>query len=201
MHEPELAAHLAKTPSLDEFDAWAAGFERWGYPTLALVACGAAVAAFGPWVTYDLPDAAEWHEGRKVTRVSRQLLSWIEGRLLASDAEFLREIEQLAGEVDSMSSYVDEAGGSPETCDRRERALAGALTVLAAGQAVAWTPASVTHTGDDAEHRARLDAGPFDEMLQACKCAVRATYGDDSPGVVLATIREVMAHRRDAEPG
>ncbi len=46
-----------------------------------------------------------------------------------------------------------------------------------------------------------IEAGPFDDMLVACKCAALATRDHDSPGAVVAMIREAIEVKRDRPAG
>ncbi|NUP05126.1 MAG: hypothetical protein HOW73_03590 [Polyangiaceae bacterium] len=194
MLPPDLAAHLARAHSLEAFDAWVSELSQWGQVVQATAACAAAGVTLSAWVSYDAPDAVEWHRGRAVPKVASCLETWLASHA-SPPPELSASTDQLGAELERMSFYVYEASGSAMECGRRDRALAAAGSIYSAARSILWTPSLVPSFFDSSEQSARVLAGPLDETVDACRKAAFATGGGEGVATVAARVRKEIMRR------
>jgi hypothetical protein len=191
----DLASHLAIEHTVESFNEWVWNLSRFGHRVQATAACAAADASVPVWMAYDGADAAEWHRGRSTAQLADLLGRWLDDPDVANASALRSLTARLAGELESMCVYVDEASGPATVCDRRERTLAAARAILAAGRAAIWTPAMVARIEDTAEYRAQVAAGPALETVDCCRLAACAIGTPNGHAIVALAVRRALARR------
>jgi len=142
-----------------EFAAWAWAFSQWGVPTMARVTTSAARLALPVWQKYE--PVAPWEREIVSGFPLLGLLQRLEECLSLSDPTDLLRVESAKAEsaLSRLELGLEEASGSVERVQARERLWAAAYSVASAARTALWTPDDVV-TNDPAERTAQLEAGP-----------------------------------------
>jgi hypothetical protein len=190
--DAELDAQLRTQPSRDSFGEWLWRFASASRRIQAMIACAAAQEAMLAWSTYSAPDVDDWWGEASVRNVVQRIEAWSQSGEGVPDPGLREHTNALARDVRRMTEYVGEASGALETCEPRDRTLSAARAVLAAGEAILWTPECIPKLDDAIEYEARVAHGSISELMEACRMAAVALDPESGFTRVVSAIRRAL---------
>jgi hypothetical protein len=166
-----LASHLALTEADADFAGWAWGFgalPREAYCSVGSVVVRLAAAAFQELAPPD-EFGRDLHQAVPIESALDSL------QQTAGGLEQRKALRELEDHISRFAFYVDEASGTAEVVEQRERCLAAGKAVLLALQAHCWTPDDVSQELDPGERAAQTSDGPALQLSQCLSFACLAT--------------------------